>query len=102
MQHPYLLDAELGVPVGDGLAELVRERVQHRVVRVNGGQAVLLELEKWIGQLRSILLGMFQVQNTVTRYIPHFYQDMRQGGTIESTRKSSSWVHNIGEIFIKE
>ncbi len=55
MQHPYLLNAELGVPVGDGLAELVRERVQHRVVRVNGGQAVLLELEKWIGQFRSIV-----------------------------------------------
>ena len=44
MQDADLLEAELGVSVGDGLPELVRERVEHRVVRVHRRQAVLLQL----------------------------------------------------------
>ena len=44
VEHADLLDAELGVPVGDGLSEIVAQRVEHRVVRVNRRQPVLLEL----------------------------------------------------------
>ena len=44
VQDADLLDAELRVAVGDGLAELVAQRVEHRVVGVDRRQAVLLEL----------------------------------------------------------
>ena len=44
VEYGDLLEAELGVAVGDGLAELVRERVEHGVVRVHRGQTVLLQL----------------------------------------------------------
>ena len=32
------------LPVGNGLSIVVRERIEHGVMRVNGGQAVLLQL----------------------------------------------------------
>ena len=44
MQHGHLLDAELRVPVGDGLAVLVTQGVEHGVVGVNGGESVLFKL----------------------------------------------------------
>jgi hypothetical protein len=44
VQHADLLEAELRVSVGDQLAELVAERVEHRVVRVHRRQTVLVEL----------------------------------------------------------
>jgi hypothetical protein len=39
-----LLNAQIGVSGGDKLAELVREGVEHRVVRVHRRQPVLLDL----------------------------------------------------------
>ena len=44
VQDADLLEAELRVAVGDGLPELVGERVEHRVVRVHRRQTVLLQL----------------------------------------------------------
>ena len=44
VQDADLLDAELRVAVGDGLAELVAQRVEHRVVGVDRRKAVLFEL----------------------------------------------------------
>ena len=44
MQHRDLLYAELRVPVGDGLAVLVAQRVEHRMVGMNGRESVLFQL----------------------------------------------------------
>lgn len=44
VEHADLLDAQLRVAVGDGLPEIVAQRVEHRVVRVNRRQPVLLQL----------------------------------------------------------
>lgn len=35
VEHAHFFDAELCMPVSDGLTEVVAERVEHRVVRVN-------------------------------------------------------------------
>ena len=44
VQHADLLQAELGVTIGDGLAELMAQRVEHGVMRVNAGQPVFVQL----------------------------------------------------------
>jgi hypothetical protein len=35
VEHAHLLDAELGVAVGDGLPVVVAQRIKHRVVGVD-------------------------------------------------------------------
>ena len=42
--HTHLFKAELSMPCCDALPQLVGQRVQHAVVRVHRGQAVLLQL----------------------------------------------------------
>lgn len=44
VEHLDLLQTQLRVAVGDGLPEVMRKRIEHRVVRMDRGQAVLLEL----------------------------------------------------------
>lgn len=42
--HPYLFNAQVGVAGRDSLPEIMAQRVEHGVVWVHRGQAVLLKL----------------------------------------------------------